>query len=404
MLNRVKSPRRIFVRSDGSSNNNPQRNENIKTEELMLFAWPVKILFILTGKCPFTTIKNGTETKLITSYKMLFCSFLTNIILVCSVIWNFIEYPWPESNSIAVKAQNLNIVIWYTGSVLISWSTFFAINKQRQIYQEIYNIYTEATEIFNGDEGTNTKYKVFAITGSLFTYTAVYVGLCIYDLWDTWLFLVIALILASLEYLVTAIEIYCFQFIICEIINRCRNGLTSLNVKSVGDLYISLANVSSDFNDLYWPRILLLVVCAMTSIIVDTYEIGRSYVTSLTGHFEANGKSVSYILYIQVFVVIIVFLSSIGTKKYKQSQLLLLKARTLLTNSPTADKDDFDLLISGITDLSMDLSAGFFNINYSFFTTVTGNIITYMVILLQFPGADNNETKSAHQTIQPISN
>ena len=75
--------------------------------------------------------------------------------------------------------------------------------------------------------------------------------------------------------------------------------------------------------------------------------------------------------------------------------MLLLKGRMLVFDSEKDVQDDFDFLTSSVTDISMNLSAGLFDIHYSFFTTVAGNIVTYLVILLQFQGEGSDRETSS---------
>ena len=374
-------------------------HQGISTKFTMIsLAWPVKILFALLGKCPFTTEKKDGTSGLVYSYPLVIMAVLSKIGLIGVIIWSLIVYPWPKADSISLQAQRINIVVWYVAAGAIAVSGTFSMNKQLKIYQKIYDISQDTNENLNDENKKQKKFEVYAVTGLLLLYTLGYFGMIVSELWSSGSFLVISYGTVCLEYLIAAIEIYCFQLIICKILTQCENGLTSLNVKKVSELYIAVSNISKEFNDIYWLQVFLLAVGSTICVLFDSFEFGRILISNGKGHLEANGIKVSHTVYIFGFFLILFMLSSMGTKKNDQTKNLLLKARTLVLKSQNAYKEDFDFLISSTSDLPMNLSAGFFDINYSFLTTVSINIITFLVILLDFPSEGANETSATLKT------
>ena len=351
--------------------------------ELLPFSLLVKIFLILMGKCPFTLTKVNNETVLSYSYTKLLCCILHLVGLITMVTWGLVTYSWPEPKGLIVAAQILNLVIWYLGSVFISVATCLCLKKQLQLYQNISNVYYDVTVDCHPNEKENQEYKILVISGIVFVYTAGYIVLSLINFWRFGLFLAIPYTWGNLEYLVTCLEIYCFQFTICDIIKKFTNMLTCENVHIVKKLYLSLAQVNSDFNRIYWLQLIVLTISAAVGFVYDAFETGRAYIS------QSDEDSMSYYIFIQLYLLILIILSSVGSKKSDRANILLLKARTLLDDCTGSYKEDFEFLISSITDLPMNLSAAVFDVDYPFLTTILGFIITYVILLLEFHGGDS---------------
>ena len=138
----------MFTRRNDVSN---IKSKEITENEVMILAWPAKLLFIIMGKCPFALAKKDNKLKLDYSYPMVIFSFLSKLGLIAVVTWVMTVYPW-SSNSISDKAQKINSMIWFLGSTLISASNCFTLRRQLQAYQDIFNLQYEIITELNDKE------------------------------------------------------------------------------------------------------------------------------------------------------------------------------------------------------------------------------------------------------------
>ena len=84
-------------------------------------------------------------------------------------------------------------------------------------------------------------------------------------------------------------------------------------------------------------------------------------------------------------------------KEIRKVSALLLKTQRLSSICHVTPKQQCESLATSISSLSMNLSAGIFNVDYSFLTSVISHIITYLVILLEFQG-EHDDARSGEGT------
>ena len=189
------------------------------------------------------------------------------------------------------------------------------------------------------------------------------------------------------HYLISAIQVYFYQLIIVALLEECDNQLSpcGANINQVFKMFTRIQKFNNDFNSLYWIQICIIVITSIAEIVAIGFLTLRSYIFRETSELCRND-----FLYLTVLIFEVILLSAVGDLKYSKTETLYLKVKTILTQCKGDVAYNGKLLASSIVDLPFHFSAGLFNINLSFFLNITGIVVTYWIILIQFQMAHDS--------------
>ena len=363
------------------------RNNSDKKSLFMPYVWPFQVLFMISGNFYHTSKKD----KRITKIRQILLNIMTiaiNISIIASlVLWLVINNYVPGSNGIADKLQFMNGSVWFIGCLAISFLNILEMNSYSILREELFDVHKNIDKKLGNDTRARKRKENMAITVLLFMYTVASLTLVLEERIHRHTFTSLLIAIVVLKYLLSAIDIFLFQLSIRDMINMFADMLDNslCNVREMNRSYVCLAEINRHFNKVNCKRCSIIITCSIMIIIWYAFEMGSRYISaSENGAKFYDERLLPYVITAQVFIFIVISLSAIGSLKYNSASLLLLKAKKLSSVSSGTIKEHTDELISTINDLPMPLSAGWFNVDFSFLTSVTGHIITYLVILLQF--------------------
>ena len=348
----------------------------------MPFDWPLKLLLILTGKFPYKLKKVQDGFKVKHSMILVIFAIGLNITMIGQCIWRTLENPIPSSSNITTILQYLNITSWYFGCSNISLWTMFSMKAQVAVHTRLYDLYKEVYEKISEEDAKKENKRVLIISTILFLFFISSITIVAIDIIQFRPIARLATVVSVISnFLATAIEIYSFQFTLCRIVAKCSNLLefSVTEIEEVKQIYLSTVEINQHFNNVYGKRCFILITSSIIVITWYIFELGRKYIFK-----HPNDATYGYIISAFVFGFIIIILSYVGSLKHEIASKLLLKIRRISSESRGPIKHQYQELIDCIKDLPMNLSAGLFNIDFSFLTAIIGNIITYLIILLQF--------------------
>ena len=173
---------------------------------------------------------------------------------------------------------------------------------------------------------------------------------------------------------------YSYQYVIYDILWECEQMLTLENIVPIRKIFINAAQINTDFNNVYWFQLLVLMISSISGVLCIGFRFGCNFIL---GNFSYN-VGLMDIEQLQVLLFTMVVLSSIGAKKENCISLIRLKANKILLHCSDKCKNEVEMLLSSLSSLNIYISAGLFHLNYSFWTNICGIIVTYLVILIQF--------------------
>ena len=112
-----------------------------------------------------------------------------------------------------------------------------------------------------------------------------------------------------------------------------------------------------------------------SGILVPGYTLGQVYILRQNAHLGFLEIMFMFIWLFQLFLI-----SFIGSRKYDQAASLYLKVNAALTESTGSMFCRGQLLLSAVSEVPLNTSAGSFNVSYTFFMNIIGLMITYLVI------------------------
>ena len=248
-----------------------------------------------------------------------------------------------------------------------------------------------------------TNKKTRAVSVMLFLLVLAVIGLIMKERYHLGPLVATLISLVICKYLLTALEIFCFQFQMSNILKNCRMVLNESrecnDIKEINLIYRTTANINSSFNSMYGKRCFIITTCSIMAIVWFTFRIGSNYMKILGNDMNLDDCSNGYMINLGVFTFIITLLCWVGSNKQDNASLLLLKAEMSTSYHRGQSTQELENLISRINNLPLPLSAGLFKVDFSLFTTVTGNIITYLVVLFQFQLSHVEQSKEDFESM-----
>ena len=85
----------------------------------MPLLWPLRFLFIITGKAPFILEENNGNIQITLSIPLFVLAIITNLAVMILKISTIAAEPGAVSSNIADVIQYLNSVVWFTSSAIL---------------------------------------------------------------------------------------------------------------------------------------------------------------------------------------------------------------------------------------------------------------------------------------------
>ena len=341
----------------------------------LLTVWPSQILFFAFGK---VTIISGCQKSFLQFINM----FGVNIFTVTYVIWfNVNKKSISPELSVAEKTFRFAGTFYQIGLAAICLISVVNFKAQKEVLQALNDQYQHLIN----DQPPKFIHRIRIYIISLFS-CLVTAAIFVYYLvscysrcdWDR----VLILVACKSGYLVSVLYLWFFQITLCHNLAHCQKLLqvSSQNLPKVSEIFMKIVEVNRKFNETYWLQILIVMTCNISGILCVGFRLGCNYV--LGDFVFAGGKNDE--IPILMMVAVIWPLCQIGSKKFHLVSDIVYQANKILLNSDNETKEKANELLSLASSLPLNISAGFFNINNSFFINCSGLILTYLVILVQF--------------------
>ena len=309
-------------------------------------------------------------------------SVVLHLQIIGILVYQLLTFSSFGKSSISYEIFALNVQFWRFAAAVIALSSVISLEKEQGLLNDLCHLYQRAVEALSLPE--KNKIRIHSLTvGFLSTlYCSAFFIAPFLEFNEIGFKRVIFNASVIFPFTFTTLHYYRYQYTLFTVIKICQNHLdiTAQNVNDVLCTFITTAKINRRFNQLYRiPMFFLNVICVLT-ILVCSYKIGVNSSLRETVYKVDNRELLSCLF---VIVQLLMF-SSIGSWKEKQSSSLLHTANAITSGSMGKLKRNGELLVGAISSLPMNLSAGFFTVNYSFLITMFGVTITYLVILIQF--------------------
>ena len=368
-------------------------NQGIENEEVqfLFFSWPSKALFTFGGRVAWTETKMEFPCCRLKSILKLYSYCINIAIIALSIAKMWIE-PSSYGDSIAMEVFSLAIESWYIGTIIATSVHLFTFRSQEKILEAMYALYVDVySQVPRADvKKRNLKVNITSTVVFLSTFGIMIIAAVFSPELQGTLVRRILRTVISYQHLITTIYLYFFQLILCHILMECENQLSprAENTKTVLKIYQRVQDINDDFNSVNSIQTCMLTATSLVAIIKFGFKLGCKMVFS---NYEEIIPAECFYFGIRIFQI--VALCSIGSKKLNRAEVLYKKVKRAISNSCREVFHHEILLTSSIADFPLILSAGLFNLNLSFLVNISGIVITYWVILIQFEmGYDSSKT------------
>lgn len=418
--------------------------------DFILLLWPIRFLLVLFGLFPYTRVKSGKETKLAFSKPLLIYSVMVS---VPYMIYNFCDLFVKRDfgNSFSMQVIAMTSWCWKLHPVVMTGLSIITFRRQLAILQQLCKINEVLTTKANMSytQTWNSKGSMLILTVGL----CITLTLVIFTVGEINHYGILGINSCFFMYRHVGFAIYIFfqQLQIRILIKECEIHVkeTTIDLRSICDIYLSLYKVNSDFNFVYWPQICMAVLSSFAGILSISFQLMSYHMFSMFSCFINN----NYYVYLGLFLLMLLSWCLVGNGKWKQGSQLALAVADAVANDIQKERKNLETfnqcsylnvrpmtavveflpsisavkcemesvnqernrhvrclsksapeftglgkileehqltsnhgikLVSAITSIPLEFSAGLFDLSNSLFINFSGVAITNLVVLVQF--------------------